>query len=152
MVEDFLLFVPGLPVIDKVRKTEFGALPDETHGVDQSEERVGRNAVNPRASVIDGDFIIANETDVCPASYPTIGFEDEYRAAQVLQLPRRADSREPRADDDYVVSASRIFPGGRAIRFINRRLPESRLDLRRVRCLGMDRCGQQNRGNAKSNG
>jgi len=75
MVEDFLLFVPGLPAIDKVRKIEFGALPAETHGVDQPGERVGGNTVNPRASVIDGDLVIANETDVCPASNPIIGLK-----------------------------------------------------------------------------
>src|SRR5579871_5219268 len=152
MVEDFFLFVSGLPAIDKVRKIEFCALPDEAHGVDQPSERVGGNAVNPRASVIDGNLVVANEADVCPASYPIIGLKNEYRTPKVLQLLRRAEPRQACADDDYVISVSPILPVGRAIRVIERRLRESCLALMRVRYLGMDRCGQQNPGKAESNG
>src|SRR5689334_3824484 len=113
MVKGFLLFLACFLAVNKVGKIELGALPLEAHGVNHSGERVGGNAVNPRASVIDGDPVIADIADVRAASNPIVRFQDQDRVAQVLQLPCRTESSNPRSNDDYVVSRGRVIPAGR---------------------------------------
>src|SRR4029077_12074541 len=105
-------------------------------------QRVIGSVVKPRASVINGNLVMADIAHIRTASYPIVRLQDQDRATQVPQLLRRTESRNPRADNDYVVSMGRIFPVGRAIRFIERWLRESRPVPMRIRCQGMDRGGQ----------
>ena len=103
MVKDFLLFLACLFAVNKIGKIELGALPLEAHGVNHPCERVGGYSVNPRASVIDGNPVIANIANVRAASNPIVRLQDQDRMAQVLQLLCRTESRNPRSDDDYVI-------------------------------------------------
>ena len=98
-----------LLVIDKVGEVEFGALPLEAHGVNQPGERVGGNAMNPRASIIDGNLVIANIADIRAAPYSIVRLQDQDRVTEVLQLFRRTESRNSRPDDDYVVSMAQGY-------------------------------------------
>ena len=60
--------------------------------------------MNPCASVVDGDPVIADIADVRAASNPIVRLQDQDRMAQVLQLLCRTESRNPCSNDDYVVS------------------------------------------------
>jgi hypothetical protein len=72
MVKDLLLFAAGFFVVDKVGEVEFGALPLEAHGVNQPGERVCGNTMNPGASIINGNLVIANIADIRAAPYPIV--------------------------------------------------------------------------------
>ena len=113
LVKDFLFFFAGFVAVDKIREVELGALPLEAHGVHHTGERVGGNAMNPRASIIDWDLVIPDISDVGASSDPIVRFQHQDRMAQVLQLPGGTNSRNPSSDDDYIVSAGCVIPGGR---------------------------------------
>src|SRR4029077_20922235 len=107
VVQGFLLFLGGLLIVNKVGKTELGGFPLEAHGVNLFGQRVIGSVVKPRASVINGNLVMADIAHIRTASYPIVRIQDQDRATQVPQLLRRTESRNPRADNDYVVSMGR---------------------------------------------
>src|SRR5947209_7859888 len=77
IIEDFLLLLAGFPVVDEIRKIEFGALPLEAQRVHHRGERVGGNAVKPGTSIVDGNLVIANVTDISASPYSMISLKDQ---------------------------------------------------------------------------
>src|SRR5262249_17253917 len=102
-VEDFLFFLSSLLAVHKIGQIKLAALAQEAHAVDKGRQRVGRHAVNPGASIIDGNSFFPDVTNVGAASDAVVGLKDkDFLVAQMLQFFGSTESGKSRADDDHV--------------------------------------------------